>query len=93
MIVIKIKTWKEWKKDFLNWVQAPRRSTCKEFVDYMVSLQNETLYKTINDTCDKYGNMREGQIQDITEAVEKCVAACAEETRKLIDDCQPVKFF
>lgn len=25
MIVIKIKTWKDWKKDFLDWVQAPRR--------------------------------------------------------------------
>ena len=44
------------------------------------------LYKIIDDTCDKYNNMREGQIQDITEAVEKCVAACAKETRKLIDD-------
>jgi hypothetical protein len=56
-------------------------------------LQNRVLYKIIADTCDKYGNMREGQIQDITEAVEKCVAACAEETRKLIDECQPAKFF
>ena len=93
MIVIKIKTWKEWKNGFLNWVQAPRRSTCKEFVDYMVSLQKDTLYKTINDTCDKYNNMRDNQIEDITEAVEKCVDACAKETRKLIDDCQPVKFF
>lgn len=37
--------------------------------------------------------MREGQIQDITEAVEKCVAACAEETRKLINESLPVKFF
>ena len=33
MIVIKIKTWKDWKQDFLKWVQAPRRSTCKEYVD------------------------------------------------------------
>lgn len=24
MIVIKIKTWKDWKQDFLKWVQAPR---------------------------------------------------------------------
>lgn len=93
MIVIKIKTWKDRKNDFLNWVQAPRRSTCKEFVDYMEALQNQSLYKIINDTCDKYNNMREGQIQDITEAVEKCVAACAKETCKLIDDCQPAKFF
>ncbi len=77
MITIKIKTWKDYKKDFINWVQEPRRKTCKEFVDYMEDLQNQTLYKTINNTCDKYNNMREGQIQEITEAVEKCVAACA----------------
>lgn len=77
MITIKIKTWKDYKKDFINWVQEPRRKTCKEFVDYMENLQNQTLYKTINNTCDKYNNMREGQIQEITEAVEKCVAACA----------------
>ena len=93
MITIKIKTWKDYKKDFINWVQAPRRRTCKEFVDYMEHLQNQTLYKTINDTCDKYNNMREGQIQEITEAVEKCVAACAKETRELINDSQPAKFF
>ena len=93
MIVIKIKTWKDWKKDFIDWVKEPRRNTCKECVDYMEALQKQTLYKIIEDTCDKYNNMREGQILDITEAVEKCVAACAKETRKLIDDCQPVKFF
>lgn len=93
MIVIKIKTWKDWKKDFLDWVQEPRRKTCKDFVDYMEALQNRVLYKIIADTCDKYGNMRERQIQDITESVEKCVAECAKEARKLIDECQPVKFF
>ena len=93
MITIKIKTWKDYKKDFIIWVQEPRRKTCKEFVDYMEDLQNQTLYKTINNTCDKYNNMREGQIQEITEAVEKCVAACAKKTRELINDSQPTKFF
>lgn len=93
MIVIKIKTWKDWKKDFHDWVLAPRRRTCREFVDYMEALQNQTLYKIIEDTCDKYNNMREGQIEDITEAVEECVAACAKETRKLINESQPAKFF
>lgn len=39
MIVIKIKTWKDWKKDFLDWVQEPRRKTCKDFVDYRVGLR------------------------------------------------------
>lgn len=52
MIVIKIKTWKDWKKDFLDWVQEPRRKTCKDFVDYMEALQNRVLYKIIADTCD-----------------------------------------
>lgn len=93
MIVIKIKTWKEWKKDFLDWVQAPRRSTCKEYVDYMANLQMESIYKAINSTCDKYCNMREGQIQAITEAVEKCVDDCKKQTHELINDCQPIKFF
>ena len=93
MIVIKIKTWKDWKKDYLDWVQAPRRRPCNDYVDYMDALQNQVLYKIINDTCDKYCNMREGQIQDITEAVERCVAECAKETRKLIDERQPVKLF
>ena len=93
MIVIKIKTWKDLKKDFLDWVQVPRRRTCKEYVDYMEALQNQVLYKIINDTCDKYCNMREDQIQDITEAVERCVDECAKETRKLIDERQPVKLF
>lgn len=93
MIVMKIKEMKDWKKDFIDWVKEPRRKTCKEYVDYMEALQKQTLYKIIEDTCDKYNNMREGQIQDITEAVEKCVAACAEKARKLIDDCQPAKFF
>lgn len=93
MITIKIKTWKDWKKDFIDWVKEPRRKTCKEYVDYMEALQKQTLYQIIEDTCDKYNNMREDQIKDITETVEKCVAACAEETRKLIDECQPAKFF
>lgn len=59
----------------------------------MEALQNQALYKIIEDTCNKYNNMREGQIDDITEAVDRCVAECAEETRKLIDKCLLAKFF
>lgn len=93
MIVIKIKTWKDWKADFINWVQAPRRKTCNEFVDYMEALQNQTLYKIIEDTCNKYDNIHKSQIEDIIEAVDRCVSACAKETHKLISESQPVKFF
>ena len=92
MIIIKIKTWKDWKKDFYDWVLAPRRRTCVEFVDYMETLQEQVLRDIIADTCIKY-DIRGSQIKDITEAVEKCVAACAKETRKLINECKPAKFF
>lgn len=44
MITIKIKTWKDRKKDFINWVKEPRRKTCKEYVDYMEALEKGSLY-------------------------------------------------
>lgn len=93
MIVIKIKTWKDWKKDFIDWVKTPRRTTCKEYVNYMKTLEKKSLYKVINNTCDKYNNMREDQVHAIIDAVEGCVDDCTKTTHKLIDDCQPIKFF
>lgn len=93
MIVIKIKTWNDWKKDFIDWIKEPRRTTCKEYVDYMEALEKESLYKVINNVCDKYNNMTEEQIHAISNAVEICVADCAKTTHKLIDDCIPIKFF
>lgn len=93
MITIKIKTWKDWKKDFIDWVKGARRKTCKEYVNYMEALENASLYKVIDNTCDKYCNMTEEQINAIIDAVNICVGECAKETRTLIDKCQPVKFF
>ena len=92
MIVIKIKTWKDWKKDFIDWVQASRRKTCKEYVNYMEDISYDAVEEVINNVYYKY-NMTDKQIEDITEAVEKCIGDCANRTRKLIDDCQPIKFF
>lgn len=93
MIVIKIKTWKDWKKDFIDWVKEPRRSICKAYVNYMEALERETLHKVINNACDKYCNMTEEQIRAINDAVNICVNDCVKETHKLIDDCIPIKFF
>jgi hypothetical protein len=93
MIVIKIKTWKDWKKDFIDWVQAPRRKTCKEYVNYMESLSYDAVEKAINKVWYKHSNMTDSQIEAIAEAVEECIGECAKKTCKLIDDCQPIKFF
>ena len=38
MIIIKIKTWNDWKKDFIDFVKEPRRKTCKNYVWYMEEL-------------------------------------------------------
>lgn len=93
MIVIKIKTWKDWKKDFIDWVQAPRRKVCKEYVNHMEILSYDAVEKAINNVCYKYGNMTDKQIEAITEAVEESIGDCAKKTCKLIDDCQPNNFF
>lgn len=93
MITIKIKTWKDWKKDFIDWVKEPRRRTCKEYVKLQMALQDKTVHKVICDTCDKYCNMREDQINAICDAVDRCMKDCAKQTHELIDKCQPIKFF
>ena len=93
MIVIKIKTRKDRKKDFIDWVKEPRRRTCKEYVNYMEALERNTLHKVINNACDKYCNIPNEQIRAIIEAVDICVNDCVKETHKLIDKCQPIKFF
>lgn len=92
MIVIKIKTWKDWKKDFIDCVQASRRKTFKEYVNYMEAISYDAVEEVINNVYYKY-NMTDKQIEAITEAVEKCIGDCAKRTCKLIDDCQPIKFF
>ena len=93
MIVIKIKTWKDWKNDFIEWAKAARRKTCKEYVDYMESLSRQAVCSAIEETCKKFSNLTEEQINAIIDSVDICVSDCAKETYKLIDNCQPNKLF
>ena len=53
MITIKIKTWKDYKKDFIDWVQAPRRKSCKEYVNYMASVSQQVVDKRLAEELDK----------------------------------------
>ena len=93
MIIIKIKTWKDWKNDFIEWAKAARRKTYKEYVNYMEALEKESLYEVINSTCDKYCNLTEEQIECIIVEVNRCIYECKQATCKLIDNCQPNKLF
>lgn len=61
MITIKIKTWKDYKKDFIDWVQAPRRKTCKGFVNYMASVSQKVVDKRLAEELDKIEGLNAAQ--------------------------------
>ena len=93
MIIIKIKTWKDWKNDFFDFVKEPRRKTCKNYVWHMEELTEQAVGTAIHETCKKFTSLKEEQIHAIIDSVDICVSDCAKETYKLIDNCQPNKLF
>lgn len=93
MIIIKIKTWNDWKKDFIDFVKEPRRKTCKNYVWYMEELTEQAVGTAIHETCKKYTSLKEEQIECIIVEVNRCIYECKQATYKLIDDCQPNKLF
>ncbi len=93
MIIFKIKTWEDWKNDFIEWAKAARRKTCKEYVSYMESLSRQAVGTAIHETCKKYTSLKEEQIEDIILEANRSIYKCAKTTCKLIDNCQPNKLF
>lgn len=91
MIIIKIKTWKDYKKDFINWMQAPRRKTCKEFVNYMGSVSQKVVDKRLAEELDKIEFLNEAQKTNIIYAAQQAIVDCQKGTCKLIDECVPQK--
>ena len=92
MIVIKIKTWKDWKKDFIEWVQAPRRKTCKEYVNYMEAISQRVVEKRLQEELDKFDCLNDEQKDKIIIIAQQGIADCREKTNKLIDETEPKKF-
>lgn len=91
MIIIKIKTWKDYKKNFINWMQAPRRKTCKEFVNYMGSVSQKVVDKRLAEELDKIEFLNEAQKTNIIYAAQQAIVDCQKGTCKLIDECVPQK--
>ena len=92
MIIIKIKTLKELKKDFIDWVQAPRRKTCKEYVNYMASVSQEVIEKRLDKELNKIGCLSDEQKDNIIIAAQQVISDCRKGTNKLIDMAEPRKF-
>lgn len=91
MIIIKIKTWKDYKKDFINWVQAPRRKTCKEFVNYMGSVSQKVVDKRLAEELNKIEFLNEAQKTNIIYAAQQAIVDCQKGTCRLINECVPQK--
>lgn len=92
MIIIKIKTWKDYKKDFINWVQAPRRKTCKEFVNYMGNVSQKVVDKRLAEELDKIEGLNAAQKDNIIYTAQQAIVDCTKGTCRLIDECVPKKF-
>lgn len=91
MIIIKIKTWKDYKKDFINWVQAPRRKTCKEFVNYMGNVSQKVVDKRLAEELDKIEFLNEAQKDNIICTAQQAIVDCQKGTCQLINKCVPKK--
>lgn len=91
MIIIKIKTWKDYKKDFINWVQAPRRKTCKEYVRYMESVSQRLVDERLAKELDKIEGLSEAQKDNVICTAQQAIVDCKNETCRLIDKCEPQK--
>lgn len=91
MITIKIKTWKDYKKDFIDWVKAPRRTTCKEYVIYMASVSQQLVDERLTEELDKIEGLSEEQKDSIICTAQQAIVDCKNDTCQLIDKCEPKK--
>ena len=80
MIIIKIKTWKAWKKDLFDFVKEPRRKTCKNYLWHMKELTEQAVDTAIYETCKKFSSLKEEEIEHIileaNRSIYKCVINC-----------------
>lgn len=88
MIIIKIKTWKDYKTQFINWVKEPRQRRCKEYVNYVNQVSTSYIESLLIPKC-KDLHFDEKTTEDIVETTEKCFKDSVEDAKDLIETCQP----
>lgn len=88
MIVIKIKTWKDYKTQFLNWVKEPRQRICKEYVDGVNAISSTYIENLLIPKC-KDLHIDEKATEEIAETAEKCFKGAVAYTKDLIEVAQP----
>ena len=91
MITIRIKTWKDYKNDFVNWMQAPRRKTCKEHVSYMASISQQVIDERLTEELDKIEGLNAWHKYKIICTAQQAIVDCQKNTCQVIDGCIPEK--
>ncbi len=90
MITIKIKTFPDYKKMFLDWVKEPRRKRCKEFVDNMAFKISEELGNEFN--TDPLLKELDVKYNTLWIKIIRVVIRVQHDTKDLIDEVQPSGF-
>ena len=88
MIVIKIKTWKDYEEQFLDWVREPRKRRCKEYVDYVNAISSSYIENLLIPKC-KELQLKECDTEIIAQTAEKCFQGAVEYAKNLIEVTQP----
>lgn len=92
MITIKIKTFKDYKNEFIEWVKEPRRELCKDYVSYYTETVERLIDKKL---VAKFEELKfdEDITSKVVDIVYLCISEADKETKELIDSCQPKKLF
>lgn len=88
MITFRIKTFKDCKNQFIEWVKAPRRRVCIDYVSYSAEIAKRLIDKNLYTKCEELG-LNKDTTSQIAVMVELCINKARQETEELIDSCQP----
>ena len=84
MIVIRIKTWKDRKKDFLDWVKEPRKAISESYVNYMNAVAQTTIEKRFKNIQKDLG-VSDDVLQTIIDTAQIAVSDAETAAHKLIN--------
>lgn len=92
MIVIKIRTWKDYKKQFLDWLKEPRQEVCEQFVFMMEQTAQDKVDLWIAAACDTHGISDEAKLSIIS-AAQRGIIEARNEIIEDIKEWQPKGVF
>lgn len=88
MITFRIKTFKDYKNQFIEWVKTPRRRVCKECVSYSAEIAKRLIDRDLVAKCEELG-LNEDTTSQIADMAELCINKAKRSAEELIDSCQP----